>query len=105
MVAPLPNVTTWDKDSASREQNKINQFVFYDEAKRKDSGTNHTELLTDNLIYSLKKTLKAISLKFSSIYLLNISQLPFCLHSLPKPMDSYSFLFLQKHEHHFLSTV
>ena len=33
MVAPLPNVTTWDKDSASREQNKINQFVFYDEAK------------------------------------------------------------------------
>ena len=33
MVAPLPNVTTWDKDSASREQNKINQFVFYAEAK------------------------------------------------------------------------
>ena len=48
--------------------------IFYAEAKRKESGTNHTELLTDNLIYSLKKTLKAISLKFSSIYLLNISQ-------------------------------
>ena len=33
MVAPLPNVTTCGKDSASREQNKINQFVFYAKAK------------------------------------------------------------------------
>ena len=33
MVLSLPNVTTLGKDSASREQNKINEFVFYAEAK------------------------------------------------------------------------
>ena len=42
MVAPLPNVTTCGKDSTSREQNKINQYVFYAEAKRKEFGNYRT---------------------------------------------------------------
>jgi len=33
MVLPSLNVTTWGKDSASREENKINLFIFYPEAQ------------------------------------------------------------------------